>query len=83
VLSGSRSGNTVTIWWTTPAGGPVTSYVVQAGSSPGLVDIHNVPVGLSTSVSASVSPGTYYVRVFAQSGCGAGSPSNEFVLTVP
>jgi subtilisin family serine protease len=83
VLGGLRSGNTVSLSWTVPAGGPVTHYVLQAGSSMGLSDLHNAAVGLSTAVSASVSPGTYHVRVIAHSGCGSGSPSNEFVVTVP
>jgi hypothetical protein len=82
-LTGSRNGNLVTLSWSVAAGGPVSHYVVQAGSSAGLADLHNVAVGLATSVSGHVSPGTYFVRVFAQSGCGAGRLSNEFVVTVP
>ena len=53
-LSGSRSGNVVTIAWSTPPGGPVTGYTVVAGLRRGCeqrvqrqrrTDEHGVSVG--------------------------------------
>ena len=83
VLTGSRSGNTATVSWTTPSGGPVTTYVLQAGSSTGASNLYNASVGMMTTLSATVSPGTYFVRVIAHSGCGPSGASNEVVITVP
>jgi hypothetical protein len=40
-----------------------------------------VPVS-SAPVSASAPPGTYYVRIRARNGCGAGSSSNEITIVV-
>jgi hypothetical protein len=36
-----------------------------------------------TAFTASAPPGTYYVRVRAINGAGAGAPSAEGVITVP
>ena len=82
-LTWSKSGNTATIAWTVPSGGPVAGYVVQVGSAAGAANLFNGSVGNTTTVSASVSPGTYFVRVMAYSGCGSGGASNEVVITVP
>ena len=59
------SGSSVTITWSRPSG-PVTHYVLEAGSGPGLSNITVFNVGAATSVSVpAVPPGTYYVRVRA------------------
>jgi len=34
-------------------------------------------------VSAQVGPGPYFIRVFANSACGAGALSNEVSIAVP
>jgi hypothetical protein len=82
-LSGSGSGNVVTIGWSTPAGGPVTGYTVVAGSASGASDLFNGGVGLTNTVSASVASGPYFIRVLANSACGASVPSNEVLVSVP
>jgi hypothetical protein len=69
--------------WTTPGGGPVTGYTVQAGNAPGSAGFFNGPVGLANGVSAPVSDGTYYIRVIAAAACGASAPSNEIAIEVP
>ena len=83
VLSGSRSGNVVTIAWSTPPGGPVASYTVLAGSSAGASNVFNSSVGLTNTVSAAVAPGPYFIRVVANTACGSSAPSNELGVTVP
>jgi len=61
-LSGGASGSTVTLRWNPGVG--VTSYVLEAGSAPGLSNIASVGVGTGTSFTANGVPsGTYYVQV--------------------
>ena len=79
------SGSTVSLIWNAPAsaGCPATSYILQAGSSPGLSDLANSNVGNTTSyVATGVGNGKYYVRVRAANAYGQSAPSNEFTLTV-
>ena len=83
VLSGSRSGNVVTIAWSTPSGGPVTGYTVVAGSTAGASNVFNGSVGLTNTVSASVASGPYFIRVVANAACGSGPASNEVLVSVP
>jgi hypothetical protein len=74
----------VTVTWTAPAGPcPVTGYVVQVGSAPGLTDLTVFNVDSeTTTLTASAPPGTYYVRVVAINGFGGSLPSNEIVISV-
>jgi hypothetical protein len=77
------SGTTVNLTWTpSPAGPAPTSYTLQAGTSPAASNLFNGNVGLSTSITSPVSPGTYFVRVRAANDAGVGLPSNEVTLTV-
>jgi hypothetical protein len=82
-LTGSVSGSDVFLSWVpSSAGCPATGFVVQAGSAPGLSNIAVLNVGAATTLSAIAPPGTYYVRVIAVNGAGAGAASAEIVLTV-
>jgi len=83
-LSGSVNGNSVSLWWNASSGGcAATSYVVEAGSSPGGQNFANTDVGGATSYSVgNVAVGTYYVRVRAQNAYGASGPSNEITGSV-
>jgi hypothetical protein len=83
VLQLSRLGRIVTASWTLPAGGPIGTYVLQAGRGPGATDLFNAPVGTSRAISGTLAPGTYYVRVFGVSACASGPTSNEAVIQVP
>lgn len=83
VLSGGASGGTVSLSWTTPAGGPIAGYTLQAGSSSGASNLYNAAVGLTNGLAAGVGPGTYYIRVLATAACGAGAVSNQLAVTVP
>ena len=81
-LTGSVSASTVSLSWT-PAAGPVAqSYIVEAGTAPGLSDVFNGNVGSVLQVAATPIPGTYFVRVRGLNGFGAGDASNEVMLTV-
>jgi len=82
-LTGSASGNTVTLNWSAPSSGcAATSYAVHAGSSPGLSNVTVANVGAATSLSASAPAGTYYVRVVALNTFGGSAASNEVAITV-
>jgi hypothetical protein len=79
----SNTSGTVSLTWSPAAGNP-TSYVVEAGSAPGLTNLANSDLGsASPSLTATnVGAGTYYVRIRAKNACGTSAPSNEVVLTV-
>lgn len=84
-LRSAVDGTTVTLNWTLPAGGcPVTSYVLQAGSTPGSANLANFGTGTTstTFVANAVANGTYYIRVLGQNGAGTGAPSNEVIVQV-
>jgi hypothetical protein len=82
-LIGGVSGSTVTLGWTAAGGNP-TSYIVEAGSSPGLSNLANSDTGSpAPSLTApGVGRGIYFVRVRAKNSCGIGPTSNEIVVIV-
>jgi hypothetical protein len=84
-LSASVSGNTVVLSWTPPSsGGPLASYVIEAGSAPGLSNLAvSTTTGAPTSATFPGVPfGTYYVRVRGRNALGNGNPSNEIAVPV-
>ena len=85
-LASDVTGSTVTLAWTNQASRAIaTSLVVEAGSAPGLSNLARLPVaaGQSSLIVTDVPPGTYFVRVRAMNGTGAGDPSNEIAVVVP
>lgn len=80
VLSQSGAGSTVNLWWDVPTTGTADSYVIEAGTAPGLSNIATLALGRVTSFATSAPPGTYYVRVRARNGAGLSAPSNEIVV---
>lgn len=82
-LTGQIGGSSVLLSWTAASGSP-SSYVLEAGSSSGSSNIAVSDTGsLSTSLTASAAPGTYYVRVRAKNACGTSAASNEVIVVVP
>ena len=84
-LTSSVSGSTVNLFWSAPTGSdPASSYIVEAGSALGRVDLANFDTGspATTLTAPDVPPGTYYVRVRSKNSAGVSAPSNETVLTV-
>ena len=71
------SGLRVYLSWT--AAPTATTYIVEAGSSTGLLNLANGDLGSpSTFFKASgVASGIYYVRIRAKNACGTSSPSPE------
>jgi hypothetical protein len=82
-LAHSVSGGVVTFTWSAGAGGcAATHYVLSAGSAAGLSNLAAVNVGLTTSLSAPVPVGTYFVRVAAANAWGTSAASNEVTFTI-
>jgi hypothetical protein len=77
------NGPTVSLRWQPPIGGwPATSYLLDAGTAPGLSNIGTLPVN-GTTFDAPVPPGRYYVRIRAVNAYGASVPGDEVILDVP
>ena len=82
-VAASVSGSTVSLTWTAPAG-PVTGYVLEGGTAPGLANIGALQVGAVTSFAIPGAPrGVYAVRVRAITSAGSGAPSSDVVVVVP
>ena len=82
VTASVGAGGLLTIAWQPPSiGGPPTHYMILAGHTPGS-SIYQVPVS-GTSIAGGVPPATYYVRMVALNGAGAGPASAEVVAVVP
>ncbi len=84
-LTYAQEGDTVRGSWTPPAGEQLpTTYVIEAGSQPGLNDQGTFVVpATGTTFGDKTPPGTYYVRVYARNACGTSPASNEVTVTVP
>jgi hypothetical protein len=84
-LAAAVNSNAVSLTWTAPPSAcQPASYVVQAGSAPGLTDLANISTGSTATFfsAAGVANGTYYVRVRAVYGAAIGDPSNEAIVRV-
>jgi hypothetical protein len=57
-----------------------TSYLIEAGSAPGLADLGRFPVGDVVRFSTVAPPGVYYVRVRGVNARGPGEASNEVIV---
>jgi hypothetical protein len=82
-LTGSVNNTNISIAWTpSGSGGPPNSYVLEAGTAAGASNLFNGNVGGVTQMAASVTAGTYYLRVRGVNGGGVGAASNEVALTI-
>ncbi len=81
--AGSASGSTVTLTWQAPTRGTATSYIVEAGSAPGLSNLARANIGAATTAQfGGVPAGTYFVRIRAVNAQGISVASNERTVTV-
>jgi predicted phage tail protein len=79
-LSVSWSGTRALLSWTPPVGAPPTSYIIEAGTAPGLSDAAAVNVGSGTSFAVDLPAGGYFVRIRAVNANGVSAPSNEVLV---
>jgi hypothetical protein len=79
------NGRTLLIGWTLgTGGGPVTTVVLVAGTTPGGSDLGSFPLGNVSQFTVPVAPvGTYHLRVYAQNAGGRSADSNEVAVTMP
>ncbi|MGE3277503.1 MAG: fibronectin type III domain-containing protein [Vicinamibacterales bacterium] len=82
-LQADVRGGVVRVTWAPPlSGGPVTSYVLQAGTAPGGIDAGQQALTGTALVVPDVPPGAYYVRVYAQNEAGTGPATPDLAVAV-
>lgn len=81
VLTATSFGNTVSIAWTPDASAGVpSSYTLYAGNAPGVYNLAAIPLRGTTTFSANVPTGLYYLSVVARNGYGTSAFSNEVAV---
>jgi hypothetical protein len=73
-------GSIVTLQWNSVA--DAGDYILDVGSAPGVTDLLSTSLGNTTIFTAVAPPGNYYARMRARNACGAGSASNEILVTI-
>jgi hypothetical protein len=74
---------TLTLGWHAGPSPAATSFIVEAGTALGATDVGVFAVGSATSVSGTLTAGTYFIRVRGVGASGAGAASSEVIVTVP
>jgi len=82
-VSGTASGNTLSLSWGAPATGTVAGYTIHLRGAVGGPVLQNVPVGTTRSIAAPVPNGTYVLSVSASNAIGAGPESASVTVAVP
>ena len=84
-VTAAAAGGVVTLQWTAPATGAVpTSYVVEAGTAAGSMNLGQFSTGsTATAVSGPVPAGRYYLRVRTRAGTLLSPPSADAIVDVP
>ena len=75
-------GALVQLSWRAGPGDAPTGFMLYVGSAPGRQDLMTVPLGDTTSLSATAANGTYALRLVAMNACGESAWGAEAVLTV-
>ena len=84
-LTATATSSSVVLAWQAPTGScPATTYVIEAGATPGLSNLAAFTTGspLTTFNASGVADGTYYIRVRSANAAGTSGPSNEARLVV-
>ena len=73
----------MTLTWAAPtSGGTPTSYVLEAGSSPGAANLATIPTTGTTVAVGGVPTGQYFVRVRARNAVGTSAATSDAVVNV-
>jgi hypothetical protein len=82
-LTASVSAGVATLTWGAAAGN-ATTYVIEAGTVSGVMNLGALPTGtLDTTWAAPAPRGTYFVRVRAANAFGVSGATNEVMVVVP
>ncbi|MEZ5416176.1 MAG: fibronectin type III domain-containing protein [Vicinamibacterales bacterium] len=78
-------GTEAVLRWSQPAGDGTngsepTSFVIEAGTAPGLADVGTIDVGPTTSFRTKVPAGRFFVRVKAVNDEGESEPTTDLEL---
>jgi hypothetical protein len=76
------NGSNVMLRWHAQSMSPIVDFLLEAGSASGLSNIFSGSVGSITQLSASVGPGTYFVRVKPRTTTHVGNAYNEVSFSV-
>lgn len=77
-------GQFVRLTWRPGSGSPpVSTYVLEVGSAPGLADVLVLDLGATLSLETIAPVGTYFVRVRALNASGSSAPSLTKTVIVP
>jgi glucose/arabinose dehydrogenase len=77
------TGSTVALnWAASQSGGTTTSYLLEAGSAPGLADFGVVPLPTASLTVPDVGNGQYYLRVRAVGPAGSSPPTTDLQVVV-
>jgi hypothetical protein len=85
LLSATVNGTSVTLTWVGPPPVDATlSYVIEAGTQPGITNLVSFPTGTTSTsfLAVGVASGTYFVRIRAANAVGIGGASNEVTVVV-
>lgn len=82
-ITASVQGSTVSLAWTAATtGGTTSSYLLEAGTAPGLADLAVVPTPAPSFSAPGVPDGTYHLRVRAVGLAGTSAPSANVPVVV-
>lgn len=76
------NGSNVTLKWLATSMSPIVDFLLEAGTASGLSNIFSGSVGPTSQLSASVGPGTYFVRVRPRTTTHIGQAVNEVSFSV-
>jgi hypothetical protein len=84
-LTASVAGRVISLSWTPPTTGATpTSYVVDVGTISGSSNLGSFNTGsTATSVSGTVAPGRYFIRMRTRANTNLSAPSSDVIVDVP
>lgn len=75
------NGRTVSLAWQVSPG--ALDYIIEAGTQQGTSDLFNGSIGDTSTLTVTVPPGRYFVRLRARNAVGVSEPTSELTIDVP